>query len=58
MIIFLAINTRCEYHADRPRGKVVEFTPNHRADIKAIIGAIEMVSFLIFSVVNGDVKAT
>jgi len=56
VIIVLVIPVGGQDHANRARGKVVEFAPDHGADIEAVIRAVEVIPLLILAVVNNHIK--
>src|SRR2546426_353837 len=57
-IILFIVSSGCQAKKDGTRRKIVHPPPDHRRNVQAVIGAIEMNALLLLPVVNNDIKTT
>jgi len=56
VVVRFVVEIRGQNHAHGPRGKVIQFAPDHGTDVDSRIGTVQMEAFLLSAVVQNHVE--
>ena len=52
------VQIRREDHADGGGGEIIQFAPDHRADVYSVIGTVQMKALSLFTVIQNHIETS